>query len=299
MEQAVTLTAAERTIMLNIEKRRYLRRRVVDNFMTGLVTSLTIVSVGALVIIVGFMIVKGLTSLNVDFFIKEPAPAGEAGGGIANGIVGTIIMVLLGAVIAVPLGIGAAVFLAEYGKGWFAEATRFTMDVLAGVPSIIIGLFVWATLVHATGTFSGFAGAIALAVIMLPIIARSVEEILRLVPDMLREAGLALGTPRWRVTLGIVIPTVFPGIVTGVILAMARAAGETAPLILTALGSQFVTLDISQPMGAIPLQAYTYTSSPYPDQNNQAFAAMLVLIVVIAIISALVRVFTGRVQYER
>src|SRR5260221_5452009 len=148
MEQAVTLTAAERTIMLNIEKRRYLRRRLVDNFMTGLVTSLTIGSVGALVIIVGFMIVKGLTSLNVDFFIKEPAPAGEAGGGIANGIVGTIIMVLLGAVIAVPLGIGAAVFLAEYGKGWVAVATRFTMDVLAGGPPAFIRMVFLAAIVH-------------------------------------------------------------------------------------------------------------------------------------------------------
>jgi phosphate transport system permease protein len=299
MEQAVTLTAADRNLMLNIEARRYFRRRLVNNFMTGLVTALTVLSVGALVIIVGYMLLKGLTSLNVNFFIKEPAPGFEAGGGIANGIVGTIIMVLLGAVIAIPIGIGTAVFLAEFGTGWFAEATRFTMDILAGVPSIIIGLFVWATLVHSTGSFSGFAGAIALAIIMIPFIARSVEEILRLVPDMLREAGLALGTPRWRVTLGIVIPTVFPGIVTGVILAMARAAGETAPLLLTALGNQFVTFDISQPMGAIPLQAFTYTSSPSPDQNNQAFAAMLVLIVVIAIISALVRVFTGRVQYER
>jgi len=299
MEQAVSLTAVDRNLMLNIETRRYLRRRFVDNFMTGLVTSLTVLSVGALVIIVGFMILKGLTSLNIDFFIKEPAPGFDVGGCIANGIVGTIIMVLLGAVIAIPLGIGAAVYLAEYGKGWFAEATRFTMDVLAGVPSIIIGLFVWVIIVRPTQTFSGFAGAIALAIIMVPFIARSVEEILRLVPDMLREAGLALGMPRWRVTLRVVIPTVFPGIVTGIILAMARAAGETAPLLMTALGNQFVSFNISQPMAAIPLQAFTYSSSPSPDQNNQAFAAMLVLIIVIAIISALVRVFTGRVQYER
>src|SRR5258708_27551125 len=167
MEQAVTLTAAERTIMVNIEKRRYLRRRVVVNFRTGLVTSLTIVSVGALVIIVGFMIVKGLTSLNVDFFIKEPAPAGEAGGGIANGIVGTIIMVLLGAVIAGPLGIGAAVFLAEYGKGWFAVATRFTMDVLAGVPSFFLRLFVCVTLVHPNCKFFRFCWDLSLAISLL------------------------------------------------------------------------------------------------------------------------------------
>lgn len=200
---------------------------------------------------------------------------------------------------AIPIGLGIAIYLAEFGKGWFAEATRFTMDILAGVPSIIIGIFIWTIVVLPLGTPSGFAGAVALAVLMVPVIARSVEEILRLVPDMLREAGLALGTPRWRVTLGVVIPTVFPGIVTGVILAMARAAGETAPLLFTALGNSFISFDLGKPMAAIPLEAYKDALSAYETDRRLAFAAMLVLIVVLAIISALARFFTGRVRYER
>jgi phosphate transport system permease protein len=299
MEDSIRRSAVDRQLALNAEQVRYLRRKTINEVVTALVTSLTVFSVGILFIIVGYIAVKGVTSIDLDFFIREPKPVGEAGGGIAQAILGTVEMLLVGAAVAVPLGIATAIYLAEYGAGRLASVVRFALEQLAGLPSIVVGVFVWALLVRNTvGNFSGLAGAAALAVIMLPIIARSVEEILRLVPDTLREAGLALGMPRWRVTLRFVIPTVLPGVVTGVILSMARAAGETAPLILTSLGNNYFNFDLLQPMAAMPLQIYNYAISPYDEFHRKAFAATLVLVVVIAIFSAAIRFFTGKARYE-
>ncbi len=299
MERIVPIAFTDRELHLSAEQAQYLRRKVVDVFVAGLVTSLTVFTVLILVVILAHVTLNGIASIDLDFFTQRPKPYGETGGGIAQAILGTLQMLAVAALIAVPIGIATAVYLSEYGHGAFAEAVRFTLDLLAELPSIVVGVFIWALLVRTViGSYAGMAGAAALAVIMLPIIARSVEEILRLVPDTLREAALALGVPRWRVIVGIVIPTVLPGILTGVVLALARAAGETAPLLLTALGNNFFNFDLLQPMAAIPLQIYSYAISPYDDWHRKAWAATLVLIAAVAIFSAAVRFFTRRLRYE-
>ena len=192
-----------------------------------------------------------------------------------------------------------AIYLAEFGKGRLAGAVRFSVELLASLPSIVVGVFIWALIVRTITGFSGWAGAIALAVIMIPIIARSVEEILRLVPNSLREAAMALGVPRWRVTLQVVIPSVLPGILTGIVLAIARAAGETAPLLLTSLGNQFFNYDMGKPMAAIPLQIYNYAIAPYPDWHEKSWAATMVLVIVVAVFSAAVRFSMRKFRYAR
>jgi phosphate transport system permease protein len=303
MEQTTSLTTAPAIVLdtkfwLNVEQARYLRRRVVNVFVSGLVSSLTIMSVLILLIIMAYVTLNGIGSINLDFFTQIPKPYGEVGGGIAQAILGTIMMLVLAGVIAVPTGLGVAIFLAEYGQGWFAGVVRFALDLLAELPSIVIGVFVWALLVRYVTGYSGMAGAIALAIIMIPIIARSVEEILRLVPDSLREAALALGAPRWRVVIKVVIPTVLPAVLTGIVLSLARAAGETAPLLLTALGNSFFNFDLMQPMAAIPLQIYGYALSPYDDWHHKAWAAALILITLVAVFSGTVRFFTRRLRYE-
>ncbi|MEZ4671055.1 MAG: phosphate ABC transporter permease PstA [Anaerolineae bacterium] len=272
-----------------LEEARFMRRRIMRSFMVGLLGSLTTVAVLILFIIVAYTTVNGIGGINLDFFTQIPKPLGQEGGGIAQAILGTLEMLAVGAIIAIPFGIGTAIYLAEYGAGWFADTVRFSLELLASLPSIVVGVFVWALVVRSFTGFSGIAGAIALAFIMVPIIARSVEEILRLVPNSLREAGLALGIARWRVITKVVVPTVLPGILTGVVLSVARAAGETAPLLLTALGNEFFNFDLSRPMGAMPLQIYNYAISPYKDFHTKAWGAMLVLIVVVALFSGAVR----------
>ena len=300
MEQTVrgASALAERKLLLEPENLHYLKRKAVNVFVAGLVTSLTIMSVLILFIILAYIALNGFASINIDFFTQIPKPYGEAGGGIAQAIVGTVMMLIAAGLIAIPIGIGAAVYLSEYGHGRFADAVRFALDLLAELPSIVVGVFVWAVLVKYVTGYSGLAGAAALAIIMIPIIARSVEEILHLVPDALREAALALGAPPWRVVLRVVIPTVLPGILTGVVLSLARAAGETAPLLLTALGNSFFNFNLTQPMAAIPLQIYTYAISPYDDWHHKAWAATLILVAVVAFFSAVVRYFTGRLRHE-
>jgi phosphate transport system permease protein len=301
MESSVSLetsTTNTQQLLIQYEASRYLRRRVMNTFMTGLVTSLTTISVLILLIILAYVIINGIGSINLDFFTQLPKPYGETGGGIAQAITGTIIMLLVAGVVAVPIGIGTAVYLVEYGHNWFAEVVRFALDLLAELPSIVIGVFVWALLVRTVTGYSGWAGAAALAVIMIPIIARSVEEILHLVPDALREGALALGLPRWLVVVRVVIPTVLPSILTGVVLSLSRAAGETAPLLLTALGNNFFNFNLSEPMGAVPLQIYNYAISPYDDWHRKAWAATLILITIVAVFSALVRIVSGRLRYE-
>lgn len=289
----------QRQAIFSHEETRYLRRKAFGTFMLGLLTTLTAMSVLILFIIVAYITVSGIGGIDLAFFIETPKPLGEAGGGIAQAILGTFEMLIVGALIAVPIGVGTAVYLAEYGGGWFASTVRFCLELLASLPSIVIGVFVWAVVVRSLGSFSGFAGAIALSFIMIPIIARSVEEILRLVPNSLREAGLALGVPRWRVIIGVVIPTVLPGIVTGIVLSIARAAGETAPLLLTALGNEFINYDLSRPMAAIPLQIYNYAISPYDDWHQKAWAATLVLVLVVAIFSGAIRFTMRKFRYVR
>jgi len=296
VERSLLITATEdASVLTSIENGRYLRRKVFNAFMTGLITSLAVVSVATLALILVAIFINGASGITLDLFIKDAIH-----GGIGHAIVGTLEILLVAGLIAIPLGIATSIYLSEYGHGWLGEILHLVLDLLAQMPSIVIGLFVWALLIQ-TGVFrrSGITGSIALAIIMLPIIARSVEEILRLVPDHLREAALALGTPRWRVTLGVVIPTVLPGIVTGVILAMARAAGETAPLLLTTLGNSFFQFDMLKAVPAVPLQLYQdVTFASGPEQLTRAWAAALVLIVMIAGISVAVRLATGRIQYE-
>jgi phosphate transport system permease protein len=273
-----------------------LRRRViVDLIMKMLIGGSALLTTFLLVFILGYIAVQGAPALNLAFFVERPLPFGEPGGGIAPAILGTLVMLSMASLIGIPIGIGAAIYLAEYGRGRFGDGVRFATDLLAGLPSIAVGVFVWAILVKSViGSYSGLAGAVALAIIMIPIITRTVENILQLVPDSLREASLALGVPRWRTTLRVVLPSATGGIVTGVVLSVARAGGETAPLLLTALGSQFFSLDVLNPMASMPVQIYNYAVSPYEDWHAKAWGSALVLVVIIGGLSVLTRLTTRR-----
>jgi phosphate transport system permease protein len=265
-------------------------RQLADLVATGLVIVSAVVGVLVLVAILAYVAINGLPALNFAFFTERPLPPGEVGGGVAPAIVGTLVMLATAGLIGVPIGIGTAIYLAEYGRGGFAQAVSFIVDLIAGLPSIVIGVFVWAWLVRSVvGHFNGFAGGVALAIVVIPIVTRTVEETLRLVPDPLREASLALGTPRWKTILRIVLPTARAGIMTGVVLSLARAGGETAPLLLTTLGNQFFSLDLLQPMAALPVQIYNYARAPYPDWQVKAWGGALILIVLIALLSGLSR----------
>lgn len=272
---------------------RYRRRRTRGRVMGGIIGVAALLGVCVLWVILGYVAVKGAPALDLAFFTERPLPYGEVGGGIAPAIMGSLLLLVVAAVLGVPIGIGAAIFLVEYGRGPSVEAVRFASDLVAGLPSIVVGVFVWAALVrHVIGSFSGLAGAAALAIIMIPIIVRTVEAVLNLVPHSLREAGLALGVPKWRVILGVVLPSARAGIVTGVVLSVARAGGETAPLLLTTLGNQFFNWDLGRPTGAIPIQLYNYAVAPYPDWHAKAWGAALVLVLVVGSLSILTRVAT-------
>jgi phosphate transport system permease protein len=280
------------------EERLFMKRRISNLMSLCLVVVLTALSISILFIIVGHIFANGIGSLDLDFFMKIPKPYGEIGGGIAQAILGTVEMLFFAALMAIPIGVGTAIYIAEFGGGSFSAVVGFVIELLAELPSIVVGVFIWALLVRNITGYSGIAGACALAVIMIPIIARSVEEILKLVPDGLREAALALGTPRWKVVLFVVIPTVLPGILTGIMLSVARAAGETAPLLLTSLGNTFFNFDMRKPMAAMPLQIYNYAVSPYDDWHRKAWASTLVLIAIVAILSGAVKFFTRRWKHE-
>ncbi len=253
------------------------RRRLTSAAMTGLVTALSFTAVLALVLILGNLIAKGASSLDWNFFTKNPVPAGEVGGGVANAIVGTGIIVGFAALIGLPIGIGTGLYLAEYGSGRLGWIVRFIADVLNGTPSIVIGIFAWTWLVKPMGHFSALAGSVALAVLMIPMIARTTEEMVRLVPHSFREAALALGYPRWRTSLRIVARTALAGIVTGCLVGIARIAGETAPLLFTALGNLNFTTSVAQPMQSLSLQIYQYATGPFDEWHRLAWAAALVL----------------------
>jgi phosphate transport system permease protein len=240
-----------------------------------------------------YVLRAGLPYINLDLFTKIPAPNGEPGGGLGPAIQGSLILVGLASLFGVPLGIFTGIYLSEFGRGAIAMGVRFLVDVLTGVPTIIFGLFAWIFIVVPQQTFSGLAGGVALGIIMIPIVARTTEEVLRLVPKELREASLALGATESRTILTVVIPAASSGIITGIVLAMARVAGETAPLLMTAFGTQFFNTDITQPMDALPLRIFNFAESPYQGQINQAYAGSLVLIVLILLTSFAIRWATG------
>jgi phosphate transport system permease protein len=239
---------------------------------------------------------KGLPALNASFFLHMPKPVGEPGGGMANAIVGTLILVALGALIAVPVGVGTGVYLAEYGDGRLAAVVRYTADLLAGVPSIVVGVAAYGLVVVPMGRFSAIAGGAALGILMLPTIVRSTEEVVRLVPQSYRHAALALGAPQWRVLASVVVPAAWSGILTAIMLAVARAAGETAPLLFTALGNRFWSLSLDQPMASLPVFIFDYARAPYDDWNRQAWTGALVLLMLVATMSGLMRLTTRRIE---
>ena len=243
-----------------------------------------------LLVILAYLLKEGAGALSLGFFTHMPRPAGEPGGGMANAIVGTLILVGVASVIGLPIGIGAGLYLAEHKGMKLAELVRFLADVLNGLPSIVMGIFAWEFLVRPLGHFSALAGGAALGAMMIPLVTRTTEEMVRTVPQSLREAALALGYPRWRTSLQIVLRTALGGIVTGVLVAVARVAGETAPLLFTVIGNQFWSTDLTQPIAALPLQIYTYATGPYDDWHAQAWAGSLVLIGLVLVISIIARV---------
>ena len=261
------------------------RRRVRSGIMTGLTVLAVVVAVAPLLFILGDLVAKGIGNLSPAFFTRLPAPAGETGGGVAHAIVGTLLMVGTACLIGLPVGILAGIYCAEYRDSRLAWAVRFVADVLNGTPSIVVGVFAWTWIVASQQHFSGFAGSVALAILMVPMVTRTTEEMVLLVPHSLREAALALGYPRWRTSLLIVARTNAPGIVTGALLAVARVAGETAPLLFTALGSQYMVTSLREPMAALPLTVYTYATGPYEEWHRYAWAAALVLILVVFALS--------------
>jgi phosphate transport system permease protein len=273
---------------------RRILRRLVSNAMVGLMILAVVVALLPLFFILLDLVVKGAGSLSVDFFTKMPAPAGESGGGVAHAIVGTLIIVGTASLIGLPIGVAAGIYCAEYPGSRLTWASRFVADVMNGTPSIVVGVFAWAWIVATQKHFSALAGSAALAMLMIPMVMRTTEEMIKLVPNSLREAALALGYPRWRTSLAIVMRTTLPGIVTGSLLAVARIAGETAPLLFTALGSQYMSLDLDQPMAALPLTVFTYATGPYEEWHQYAWAAALVLILVVFVLSLGARLAIGR-----
>lgn len=277
-----------------MEMQGYVRRKIVDVVARWGSMAMVIVAIIPLIAVLGYLTMKGIGGISWSFFTELPKPVGEAGGGMANALTGSAIMIGLGCLIGVPVGLMGGIFLAEFGDNPFAKGVRFCTDVMSGVPSIIVGIFVYGLMVLSMRRFSALAGGVALAILMLPVIMRTTEELLRLVPVALREGGLALGLPKWRVILGVVLRTGASGIATGVMLAVSRAAGETAPLLFTAFGSRFISLKLDQPMGSLPVQIYTYAVSPYEDWHNQAWTAALVLVMLVLALNLLARVLTRK-----
>jgi phosphate transport system permease protein len=257
--------------------------------MHGLTYVAAVLATLPLLLILFHLLQKGATTLTPDFFTNMPRPVGEAGGGMSNAIVGTLILIAIAAAIGLPVGIGAGLYLAEKRGGALAMTVRFLSDVLNGLPSIVLGIFAWQFLVRPFGGFSALAGGIALGAMMIPLVTRTTEEMIRLVPDSLREAALALGYPRWRTSLSVILRTALPGIVTGALVAVARIAGETAPLLFTAFGNQFWSTALDEPIAALPLQIFAYAISPYDEWHAQAWAGALVLIVIVLVISLAAR----------
>lgn len=266
-------------------------RRMKNLVMGGIILLATIVVVAPLIMIFAYLLKEGLGSMNADFFTKTPAPEGETGGGLLNAITGTLTMLGMASVIGVIVGVAGGIFLSEYPRHPLMPTIRTISDVLAGIPAIVMGLVAYGLVVLTTGHFSGAAGALALGFLMIPIVVRTSEEVLKLVPQTVREAGLALGLPQWLVIMKIVLPAAAGGIITGIMLALARVAGEAAPLLFTAFGSNLVQFDLSKPMSALPLEIYKGATSAYDENQRMAKAGALLLILIIFVTSLLARRF--------
>jgi len=264
-------------------------RRLLSRLALGACLLATLVLLVPVVLLVAHVLLRGLPMLRPGFFVHVPKAVGEAGGGMANAIVGTLILIVLASLFAVPVGVGAGLYLAEFGEGRFASAVRYAVDVLSGVPSIVVGVAAYGLIVVPMGHFSALAGGVALAILMLPLIVRSTEEVVRLVPQSYRQAALALGAPRWRVVQDVVLPAARKGIVTACMLSLARASGETAPLLFTALGNRFWSARLDRPIASLPVMIFDYARSPYPDWIAQAWTGALVLVGLIAILAGIMR----------
>jgi phosphate transport system permease protein len=271
-------------------------RRVISKAFVGFCGLSVLLALVPLAFILFFVVSQGVQALNVEFFTSMPKPVGQPGGGMANSIVGTLILVGLGSLFAIPIGILSGVYMAEYAGSHFASAIRFAADTLNGVPSIVIGVVVYGLAVLPFKQFSAVAGGLALGIMMIPIIARTTEELLVLVPSTMREGALALGATRARAVFGVVLPAAAPGIITGVVLALARIAGETAPLLFTAFNNRFFTTNLTQPISSLTVQVFTYAISPYEDWHRQAWAGALVLVIIVLVCSILARVATRRIE---
>jgi phosphate transport system permease protein len=271
-------------------------RRAVSHTIIVLCGLSVVLALIPLALVLFYVLVQGVSSLNLSFFTEMPRPVGEAGGGMANAITGSLLVTLLGALFAIPIGIMSGVYAAEYAGTRLSNAVRFAADTLNGVPSIVIGVFVYTIAVLPFRRFSALAGGLALGVMMIPLIMRTTEELLKLVPSTLREGALALGATRARAVFTVVVPAALPGILTGILLALARIAGETAPLLFTALNNRFWTTDVSQPISTLTVQVFIYATAPYQDWHRQAWAGALVLVTMVFVCSLLARVATARME---
>jgi phosphate transport system permease protein len=268
----------------------YRRRKWTDLLVRSSCVVAACVALIPLISVLYYVTVRGIGGINLDFFTELPKPVGEPGGGMVNALAGSLKLLYLACLLGIPSGVLAGVYLAEFGRGPFGNAVRFSADVLSGVPSITVGIFVYTLVVLTTKQFSAWAGAIALAILMLPTVTRTTEELLRLVPESLREAALGLGLPKWRTTLRVMLRTAAPGIATGVMLAVARVAGETAPLLFTAFNNRFWASGFSEPTASLPVNIYAYAVSPYEEWHRQAWAAALVLLVLVLLLNISARV---------
>lgn len=278
---------------------KYIWRKSKNVLMTSLSILSGVIVILPLILIFYYALAQGVSAINLDFFTKMPKPVGELGGGMANALVGTAILIGLGSLVGLPVGIFAGIYLAEYGDNPFGSSVRFLTDVLSGVPSIVIGVVAYILFVLPMKHFSALAGGAALGLLMIPTVTRTTEEMIRLVPHSFREASLALGVPRWKTTLRVILPTALKGITTGVLLAIARAAGETAPLLFTALGNRFWSTSINQPIGSLTVFIYDYAKAPFEDWNKQAWAAAFVLIALIFVLNVVFRIVTRNKYAER
>lgn len=275
---------------------RTTRRKLLSSAFVGFCALSVLLALVPLVLVLFFVVSQGVRAINLDFFTKMPRPVGESGGGLANSIVGSLILAGLGSLFAIPVGVVSGVYMAEYAGTRLASLIRFAADTLNGVPSIVIGVFVYSIAVLPFKQFSALAGGIALGVMMIPIIARTTEELLLLVPGTMREGALALGATRARAVFSVVLPAALPGIITGIVLALARIAGETAPLLFTALNNVFFSTSLRQPISSLTVQVFTYANSPYEEWHRQAWAGALVLVTIVLICSVMARVATHRLE---
>jgi phosphate transport system permease protein len=272
------------------------RRRIVSKTVVGLCGLSVVIALVPLALVFFYVIKQGLASLNWAFFARMPKPVGEAGGGMANAILGTFFLIVVASIVAIPVGVISGVYLSEYGKARFASLVRFTADVLNGVPSIVIGIFAYGLAVLPVHRFSALAGGLALGFMMIPIITRTTEELLNLVPSSLREGALALGATRAGAAFGVMVPAALPGIMTGILVALARIAGETAPLLFTSFNNRFFSTRLDQPIASLTVQVFTYAISPYEDWHRQAWAGALVLVAFVFVFSVLARMVTRRLE---